>query len=346
MNEELLFKLSEADAIASQELEVRQILINELEENADEVFFDQLGSVIFHKKAINKNALKIMFCAHMDEVGFMVRHIDEYGMIYLLKVGGVSPLSMDNQLVYITTLNHEKIIGVLNTQKDHNDQIQDIYVDIGVSNFKEVKKLGIDIGDMVTFATLARSLSKDTFIGKSFDDRVGCYALIEAMKSIEDCQHDLYFVGTSSEEVGTRGGKTATDLVQPDIVFVIDVANHSVLDHGFKNHRKIGEGIMIVHYDKTLSPNKKLVSLIQDICKKHELKYQDDMLEGGGTDGALSHLNHEGKLALVLGIPLRYCHTSMSIVHKEDLEMMVSVIQAICEDLDVNDYKNCIDFRK
>lgn len=346
MNDILLKELSDADSIASHEDEVRKILYRELAKYSDEVFCDNIGSIIFHKKGKGEKPLKIMFCAHMDEVGFMVRSISDIGFIYLMAVGGVLDKSKEMQLVRITTFTGKKIEGLLNVTKDGEGKVKDMYVDIGCDTLDEVKSLGVEIGNMVCFASEARQLlNGKTYLGKAMDDRTGCYVIAEAMKVMkENLENDIYFVGTSSEEVGTRGGKTSTYIINPDIVFVLDVANNPELVKNYTNHRIIGKGPMILHYDKTMSPNVKLLSYVKNMVEKEGIPYQCDMFGGGGTDGGNAHLDRGGKLALVLGIPLRYCHGAYSIVHRDDLENLIKLVCELCYRLKRNNYEKFIDF--
>lgn len=345
MNDQLLKRLGEADSIASCEDEVRTILFQELKELSDEVFCDGLGSIIFHKKGHSKNPLKIMFAAHMDEVGFMVRHISDIGFIELIAVGGVLDKSKDMQMVRITTSTGQKIEGLLNVVRDNDGKVKTMYVDIGVESQKEVKDLGIEIGDMVCFASPFKQLQKNVYASKAMDDRSGCYVMIEAMKRLkEDVDHDIYFVGTSSEEVGVRGGKTATHIINPDIVFALDVANNPELTKNYTNHRLIGHGPMIVHYDKTMSPNKKLLRYVKEVAGHNNIPYQCDMFSGGGTDAGNAHLENGARLALVLGIPLRYCHCNYSFVHSDDLENLTHLVTILATQITRQDYEKFIDY--
>ncbi|MGM9912057.1 aminopeptidase [Floccifex sp.] len=345
MNSELLIELSNADSIASNEDEVRKILYRECAPYCDEVYCDKLGSIIFHKKGTSEKPLKIMFCAHIDEVGFMVRHISDIGFLYLTAIGGVQAKSKEMQMVRIKTKDGRKIEGLLNVTKDDKGNVKDMYVDIGVDTCQEVKDLGIDIGDMVCFASQARQLQDKVYAGKAMDDRSGCYCMIEAMKQLpKEVENDLYFVGTSSEEVGVRGGKIASHVIEPDVVFALDVANNPELVKNYTNHRLIGKGPMIVHYDKTLSPNIKLLQYVKELANTSNIPYQSDMFGGGGTDGGNSHLERGGRLALVLGIPLRYCHGSYSFVHSDDLDNLIQLVKNLALDLTYEKYFSFIDF--
>lgn len=341
---DVLKRLSDADAIASCEDQVRDILYETMKDACDEILYDSLGSIIFHKKGKSIQPIKMMFCAHMDEVGFIVRHISDIGFVYVLAVGGVLDKSKEMQLVRITTDEGNRIEGLLNVTKDQDGHVKDMYIDVGCENAQEVKDLGIDVGNMVCFASSMRELSsQNVYMGKAMDDRSGCYVLTQALSRLQNDDNDLYFVGTSSEEVGMRGAKTVTQLIQPDIVFVLDVANHPELERNFKNHRQIGQGPMIVHYDKTLAPNRQLVSYVKSLAQKHSIPYQSDMLSGGGTDGGNAHLEAGGRLTLVLGIPLRYCHGSYSMVHGDDLEHLIQLVCALAQ-MKYIDFINMKDF--
>ncbi|MBA5851198.1 aminopeptidase [Clostridium sp. cel8] len=346
MNYSLLKALSNADGIASHENEIRKILYNEVAKYSDEVFCDNIGSIIFHKKGKDKNPLKIMFCAHMDEVGFIVRSISDIGFIYLMAVGSVQNKSKEMQIVRITTFNGKKIEGLLNVTKDSEGNVKEMYIDIGCDTEAEVKSFGIEIGNMVCFASEARQLSNENvYMGKAMDDRTGCYVIAEAIKRIkDDVENDIYFVGTSSEEVGTRGAKTAANLIDPDIVFALDVANNPELVKNYTNHRLIGMGPMIVHYDKTMFPNVELLRYVKSIADEKGIPYQCDMFKGGGTDAGYAHLNRNGKLALVLGIPLRYCHGPYSLVHRYDLENLIKLVCELCYCLKRQDYNKFVNF--
>lgn len=345
MSDDLLNELSNADAIAANEQEVRDIVLAEGKKYCDEVLYDNLGSIIFHKKGTDQNGVKMLFCAHMDEVGFVIRSISDIGLLYLMPVGNVKNNTQDMQLVRITTYQGNKIYGVLNTSRDDQNQITESYVDIGVDSANDVLNLGIDVGDMVTFASDYLTLSQKVIAGKALDDRTGIDAEIKAMQKIFETKNDLYFAMTSSEEVGTRGGKTVTELVNPDIIFAIDVANGSEIKRDFSNKRKIGHGLMIEHYDKTMTPNRKLIHYLCQLCRSENIAFQDDMMKGGGTDAGNAHLTGIGKLAAVLGIPLRYCHGSYSLANKDDIESASDLMVAIAKNMNRSKYETLINFR-
>lgn len=327
MNLEFLKRLSEADGIASNEGEVRKVLLDELKDYSDNIVCDGLGSIIFSKESSDK-APKIMICAHMDEVGFIVRSISKDGMIHLMTVGGVKPLAQHLQRVRITTEDGKKIPAIINgTYKD--EVTENLYADIGAYTEEEVYNLGIQVGDMVTYATEFEEFDlPNRFVGKAFDDRLGCFVMGEVLKNLEgkNLSSNIYFAATSSEEVGIRGAKTAAQLINPDVVFVIDVAcnrNEFVRDH--TNKKQIDKGVMLMHFDRTLAPNKKMIKYVKNTANKINIPLQHDMFKSGGTDGGETHKVNEGKPTVVTCLPVRYGHCAFSIVSPIDLNSMISL---------------------
>jgi putative aminopeptidase FrvX len=336
MNVNLLKRLCDADSIASNEQEVRDIL---LEDIIGEVSYDGLGSMIVNHKG---NGPKLMFCAHMDEVGFMVRHISDIGMLNVIPIGGVKDSAKSFQAVIVTKEDGSKIKGLMNCSFDENNKVKDIYVDIGLSSRDEVINFGINPGDMVTFNSKSEMLNENVLMAKALDDRIGCYILKEVDRRLKDINHknniDLCF--TSSEEVGTRGGKCCSDIINPDIIFAVDVACAPDLIRNYTNQRQISKGCMIVHYDKTMIPNRKLIKWIKDLANKNNIEFQCDMFSGGGTDAAQAHLSNGGKLSIVLGIPLRYCHGSYSMTDLRDAEGLINLILCIIKGFTNQEYSN------
>lgn len=346
MNIDFLKKLSNADAIASNEGEVRKVMLDELKDYADKISYDGLGSVIF-SKIKNEEAPNIMLCAHMDEVGFMVRSVDKLGMIHLINIGGVKALAHFTQRVRITTRSGEKIPAIINAT--YNDgKAEKIYADIGACTEEEVYNLGIRVGDMVTYTTEFEKFSLDNrLVGKAFDDRLGCFVIGEVLKRLEneDLNCNVHFAATSSEEVGIRGGKTATHLIDPDIVFAIDVAcskNEFVRD--YTNQKQIDKGVMLMHRDRTLVPNKNLVNYVIDTAEEENIALQHDMFQSGGTDAGEAHLVNSGKAAVVTCIPVRYGHCAFSIVSNKDLEDIINLYTKMILNFDKEKFNNIKNF--
>lgn len=322
MDLSLLKALSEADAIASSEQEVRQILLEEADRLQKEVRFDGLGSVLIRLN--ESTGPKVMICAHMDEVGFMVRSISREGAIDVLPVGNVRMAARQLQSVRITTREECKIPGLLDGDRQGND-VSAMRVDIGARSCDEVMQAGIRPGDRVTFDTTFQVLPHQRVMGKAFDDRLGCYLLVTLLRELHDAElpAEVWLVASSSEEVGLRGGQTATRAVSPDVAIVLDTACWAKnFDYGAANHRQIGNGPMLVLSDKSLIAPPKLIAWIETVAAEIGVPLQSDMFSNGGTDGGAVHLTGTGVPTVVMGPATRHGHCAASIADCRDILQM------------------------
>ena len=194
-----LERLSNADAVAGREREVRSVLETELEGCYDRLEHDGLGSALFMSAGAEVGPVRVMFAAHMDEVGFMVRHISDIGVLHLTVLGGVLDASKRMQRVRVTCSDGNKISGILNAKLAADGSVEDVYVDLGCETRCEVESLGVGIGDMVTFASEATPLAGDKIAGKALDDRAGLYILVEALKRLHEQDHaaEVWMAATS-----------------------------------------------------------------------------------------------------------------------------------------------------
>lgn len=346
----LLEQLSNADAIAGQEDEVRNLLVQNFK-GADEVFCDKLGSVIFKLNGKSHNG-KIMVAAHMDEVGFAVKNILENGQILVKQFGAVKPLARFMQGVRITNSKGEKIKGYLNSNVKDDIAIKDIektaYVDVGAKNASEVEKLNIEIGNAVTFdSTFDVINSKNIIAGKAFDDRLGCYIMQRVFKNLEKAKPalDIYFAATTSEEIGLRGAKTSAHAIDPDVAFVIDACCYNdSFDYSKNNTRQTGSGMILSYSDRNATSNKCLIETIKSVAKKQKKNLQLDTLTTGGTDAINISLNGDGVPAVTCCIPLRYGHCSYSIADMQDIEDAIEILTEVLKNFDQKKLGRCISF--
>ncbi|TDN50729.1 aminopeptidase [Scandinavium goeteborgense] len=341
----LLKALSEADAIAASEQEVRQILLREADALGKEVQFDGLGSVLIRLN--ESRGPKVMVCAHMDEVGFMVRSISSTGAIDVIPIGNVRMTARELQPVRITTRSGCKINGLLDGERHGND-VAKLRVDIGACNADEVAEAGVEPGDRVTFATAFSELPHNRVMGKAFDDRLGCYLLVTLLRELHSTplNAEVWLVASSSEEVGLRGGQTATRTLQPELALVLDTACWAKnFDYGCDNHRQIGEGPMLVMYDKTLIAPPKLTAWVEDAAAQNAISLQRDMFSNGGTDGGAVHLCGNGIPTVVLGPPTRHGHCAASIADAGDIDLTHQLLVALLHDIDAKTVSRLMDFR-
>jgi putative aminopeptidase FrvX len=337
----MLKEITKAQGIPGNEKEPREIMKKYAAGYVDTFETDNLGSLIA-KKTGNSVGPKIMLAAHLDEVGFIITRIDEQGFIFFQTLGGWWSHVLLGQTVVITTRKGRKIKGIVGTTPHHAHdkknvvELQDLYIDIGVANKKEVVDVGIRLGDMVSpHFELATMVNEDYIMAKSWDDRVGCAVIIEVLRHLkyEEHHNTVYAVGTIQEEVGNRGAKTSAHKIKPDMAFVIDVANAKDTPGASKNKtRELGKGPLVVYYDKTMIAHKGLINFVIDIAEKYDIPYQMDAFNGGGTDGGSIHLSEDGIPTITLGIAVRYVHSTAGIIHKQDFEWLVSLLVALIKE--------------
>jgi len=346
MDLSLLKALSEADAIASNEQEVRDILLQQARHYDKEVLFDGLGSTLIRLN--QTNGPKIMICAHMDEVGFMVRSISREGAIDVIPIGNVRMTARTLQPVRITTRGGKKIAGLLDGDSNKGE-ISNLRVDIGAISNEEVEQAGINPGDVVTFNTPFSEQPNGRVMGKAFDDRLGCWHLLEILRELHNVELDaeVWLAATSSEEVGLRGGQTATRLLNPDIAIVLDTACWAKnFDYGSANHRQIGKGPMMVMYDKTMIPSPRLTQFVEQVAEENAIALQRDMFSNGGTDGGSVHLSGYGVPTVVLGPATRHGHCAASIADENDLQHTHQLLVALVKKLTRSNVDRLKDFSR
>ena len=345
MDLSLLKALSEADAIASSEQEVRQILLEEVDRLHKEVRFDGLGSVLIRLN--ESTGPKVMICAHMDEVGFIVRGISSEGAIDVLPVGNVRMAARQLQPVRITTREESKIPGLLDGECSGNE-VSALRVDIGARSYDEVLQVGVRPGDRVTFDTTFQVLPHQRVMGKAFDDRLGCYLLIALLREWHRAELpcEVWLVASSSEEVGLRGGQTSARAVEPDVAIVLDTACWAKnFDYGTANHRQTGKGPMLVLSDKSLIALPKLTAWVENVAAGAGIPLQLDMFSNGGTDGGAVHVSGTGIPTVVMGPATRHGHCAASIADCRDIIQTQQLLSALISHLTCETVAHLTDFR-
>lgn len=339
----MLKELSEADGIAGCEKEVSRIVKGYFEKYAEEITYDNLGSIIGLKKG-KEGGPKVMIAGHMDEVGFLVRDIDDNGYINLLPVGGWWGHVMPAQEMTITTSKGDKIVGIVGSRAPHGMPIEekskvikpmDLFIDLGISTRKEAEDLGIRIGDMITPNTEFKVMNnKDYLSGKAWDDRIGVAVAIDVLKNLQNVNHEanIYAVGTVQEEVGLRGARTAAQLINPDIAFAIDVttAKDTPIDKG---EIKLGCGVIANVLDATSMANRELLNKLDEISNELGIDINYEFMTVGGTDAGNIHKTFEGVVTVTMSIPTRYMHSPRLIIHRKDYIETVRVVSEFCKRL-------------
>ncbi len=333
---EMLKELSEADGISGNEKEATRVMKKYLEGYADEFSYDNLGSLIALKKG-KENGPKIMIAGHVDEVGFIVKSIDENGFIRITPIGGWWAHVLPSQGMVVTTRDNKKLHGVVGCRAPHGlpaevrnkvMDLNDLFIDLGVSSKEEVEYLGVNIGDMITPDTKFSVLNNPNYLcGKAWDDRIGAAVAIDVVKNLKGLDHDanVYAVGTVQEEVGLRGAQTAVAHVKPDIAFALDVTIANDTPNSTPG-MKMGAGVVLAMMDASHLTHRGLFLKMEAIAKELDLPINYDAMTAGGTDTGRIHLYDTGVIAMTLSIPSRYIHSHRSLIHRQDYAQTVELI--------------------
>ena len=326
-----LFKdLCEAIGAPGFEYGVRELIIKEMTPLADEIKVDNIGNVVALIKG-KSSEKSIMCAAHMDEIGFIVRHIDDNGFIRILPLGGFDAKTLTAQRV--TVHGKKDLPGCMGVKPIHvmtpdertkMPAVTDYVVDLGMTK-EEVEKY-VTIGDPITRVSNLVEMG-DCLNVKSIDNRGGCYMLVQACKAIvksgQRPDYDLYAVFTVQEEVGLRGAHAATLAINPTFAFALDTTI-AFDTPGSGAHDKctvLGKGTAIKVYDGTLITDRRMVDYMRALADEAKIPYQLELLAAGGTDaGALQKFTAGGSVCGALSIPVRNVHQHIEMAHKVDVQ--------------------------
>jgi putative aminopeptidase FrvX len=344
-NIDLLKELTEAHGVPGYEEPIRAAVRKHLEP-LGELSQDKIGSVICRKQGTSESP-RVMLAGHMDEIGFMIKHITDEGFLKFLPLGGWYNQVLLGQRVIIKT-HQGDVIGVIGSKpphlipRDERSKVvekKDMYIDIGATSQDEVREAGVRPGDpVIPRADFVVMASGKTWLSKAFDDRVGTAMLISTFQGMQDKEHPntVYAVATVMEEVGVRGATTSVRAVDPDVAIVLesDIAGDVPGIEDEQSSVKLGQGPSVLIYDARMIPNQKLRDLVIDIAEEIGVPIQLSYVEGGATDGSAIHLHGTGVPTVVLGVPARHIHSHSSIIHSEDYENAVKLLVALLERLD------------
>jgi len=323
----LLQKLTEAFGPSGYEDKVREIVRTEVEPLVDEIKVDVLGNLIArkHPGRQTKATRKIMVAAHMDEIGLIVSHVDENGFIRFSPIGGVfRRYVLGGRVRFLNGT--QGVIGF-----DRLDNVNElptldkVYIDVGATSKKDCP---VKIGDMAAFDRPYTKLG-DRLVAKSMDDRVGVLVAIETLRALKSTLHDVYFVFTTQEEVGTRGAATSAYGVDPDVGIAIDVTPAGDTPNALKMEMALGKGPCIKIQDPSMIADPRVVEWMIRAAEKARLPYQREVLLMGGTDARAIQLTRAGVPAGCLSIPVRYVHSPSEMVDYADVQNSVKLLTAM-----------------
>ncbi len=316
---ELLKKLCGVTAPSGNEEPIREVLISELSGFADEVTVDAMGNLIARKGSGGK---KMMFAAHMDEIGILVTFIEESGLIRFQNLGGLRLATMLGQRVRFLngTIGCVQLTAQVEITKA---KLSDFYIDIGAKDKAEAEKK-VSIGDAAGF--ISDFVETETAVmTKALDNRVGCYVLLEAHKKAQDTENEVYAVFTVQEELGLRGAGVAAHAICPDMAIALDVTDTGDTPGAETMHVKLGGGAAVKIKDSGILSHPAVVSALEATAKENGILTQREILTGGSTDAGAIHLTRDGVPSGAISVPTRYIHSPAETVYKADIEACVAL---------------------
>jgi len=343
MNISLLKKICETPGAPGYEQEIRKLVLQETKGLGDSISVDNMGNVTVFKQG--KTNKKVMIAAHMDEIGFMVTHIDENGFIRFTTLGGFDPKTLTAQRVIIH--GKKNIMGVMGSKPIHlmspeerekPPKISDFFIDTGMKAV-EVKD-NVSIGNTITRERQLIEMG-DCVNCKSLDNRISVYILIEVLKRLTHVPYDVYAVFTVQEEVGIRGAQVATLAINPDFGFGLDttIAYDVPGSKEYEQVTKLGKGAGIKIMDSSVICDPRMVKYMKYVAETHAISWQAEILTGGGTDtSGIQRMTAGGAIAGAVSIPTRHIHQVIEMVHKQDVEDSINLLKHCIEEIDQFDW--------
>ena len=302
-------KIASAHGVSGAENDTVGVIAELMTDYTDDIRVDNLGNLIACRHGSGENRKKIMICAHMDEIGFMVTYIENDGFIRIAPIGGINYVA-----VAFTRVRSERgVRGVIVPEakaKPAEYRAENFIIDIGAKDKKEAERR-VKIGDCFRFDNDEIKLLGNRVCGHPADERIGCAILVDIARRLhgEDIKDDVYFVFSVQEEVGCRGSKTAAFAVAPDISIAFDVTGTGDTVGASPMACKLGDGAAIKIKDASVICDPALVDELIDIAKENKIKYQLEVLLYGGTDTSSMQMTGAGSRACALSIPTRYIHS-------------------------------------
>jgi putative aminopeptidase FrvX len=340
---DLLKEIAEVAGAPGHEQRVREIVLREITPLVDDVTIDNMGNVYAIKKG--KENKRVMIGAHMDEIGFIVTHIDDNGFVRFHTLGGFDPKTLTAQRVIIHGT--EDIIGVMGSKPIHVmspeeraklPKTTDYFIDLGLD--KEAVEKIVSIGNPIT---RERGLIEmgNCVNCKSLDNRLAVFILIESLRALKDIEvpYDTYGVFTVQEEVGIRGANVAALEINPDFGFGLDTTIAFDVP-GAKPEEmvtKLGDGTAIKIMDSSTICDSRMIKYMEEVALRHKIKTQKEILTAGGTDTAgIQRMNPGGAIAGAISIPTRHIHQVIEMANKDDIRGSIDLLTNCL--LELNDY--------
>ncbi len=332
--------LVEAPSPSGFEQPAQRVIRAALADCVDDLRTDVMGNVIAHIKG-PEGAPRLMLAGHCDEIGFMVKYVDERGYLFFAPIGGVDAHLVPGQRVTVHSA-AGPVPGVVGKRPIHQIEtkdrekvlpIKEQFIDIGCEDQEQARQL-VAVGDPVTFSVGVERLQGTRLTSRALDDKMGAFIVTQVLRQVRrqgGWNVDLYGVSTVQEEIGLRGGTTSAYGIQPEIGIAVEVGFASDFpgaDPKDAGEIRLGKGPVIARGPNI---NPALFALLTDVAAKEEIPYQVmGIPRASGTDANVMQLAHGGVATALLSIPLRYMHTPVEVLDWADLENAVRLLAALC----------------
>lgn len=337
-DQQLLMQLSDAIGVSGEEGPVRDVIWSHVRKYADEAFTDTMGNLYVSRRQGRQGPV-LMVSAHMDEVGFMIHHIESDGLLRFSPVGGLDPRILPGRAVVVGPKQIPGVIGAppihLTTPGERKKALpmDQLYIDIGADDRAEAEKL-VKLGDRAVFATKSEPFGDGLLKGKALDNRVGCALLVRAMAM--DCPFPVTGVFTVQEEIGLRGAQVAAYRVEPAMALILEGTTCADTP-GTEDHEqstRLGDGPAITFMDASIIPNRVMVEGLIEAAERAGVPWQWKRTTFGGTDGGAVHKEREGVPTAVLSVPCRYIHGPAAVMNLADFEAARRTVASFLAHLD------------
>ncbi|WP_185873488.1 zinc-binding metallopeptidase family protein [Blattabacterium cuenoti] len=326
----------------------QKIWIDYIKPNVEKVYTDLYGTAV---GIINPNSSKkLVIEAHVDEISWYVNYITDNGLIYVSRNGGIDHQITPSKVVLIHT-NNGPIYGVFGwpaihtrrSSEERSPNIKNIFIDVGASDKKEVKNLGIDVGCLISYPNKFFIMNDKFIVSKALDNKIGGFIIAEVVKMIVknniDLKYGLYVVNSVQEEVGLRGAKMIANNIKPNIAIITDVTHDTstpMIDKKIQGDIKCGFGPVITYAP---SIHKKIRELLINTAIDNKMKFQRLVSSyGTGTDTDSFAYSNNGVLCSLISVPLKYMHTSVEMVNKYDIKKSIMLMFETLKSIN-NNYK-------
>lgn len=350
----LLERLSNAFGPSGFEEPVRKIMIEEMKPYATALRFDGMGSIIAEQ---GTSGPRIMVDAHMDELGGMIRRVTPNGFLTMQMLGGWFDQALVDQR-WVILGSKGRVYAVTGMRDVHVAPTEErtrvfpresIFLDVGAKSAEEVRDMGIEPGDPVAPDAPFRVLNgTQNYLGKAWDDRVGCAAVIEVMRRLQHEPHanHIFYAITTQEEIGLRGAHAAADVIKADIGIALEggVVGDTPVGHPEETQERLGAGPGLFLFDTSELPNRKLVAFVKQTAAASNISLQLDLVSGYGDDSAEIQKSNGGIPTVNLVIPLRYTHAHNGIMNRQDFDHEVDLLASMLEHLDASTVQKIRDF--